>query len=153
MTETVIEVKGLKELLARMQKYPVESAKAQALTMSAALITLWENVPPYPPAPPSSAYDRTGTLGKTLGVGESGGVSGNPDIYTVKPLGGGFEGRFGTKLSYAEYVIGDDTQAAVHQGRWWTMQVVANKASEKIVRLFNTLAEKLARFLDGKASL
>lgn len=150
MSNTLIEVHGLDELLARMKAYPVKMVQLIAVTMRASLITLWENVPPYPAEPPNSAYDRTGTLGRTLGSSASGGTSGGePSIFTVRKLGEGFEGRFGTNLSYAPYVIGDDTQAAVHSGRWWNMRFVANKASEKINRLWQTLGDKMAKFLEG----
>jgi hypothetical protein len=133
-----------------MKQYPLEMHKAQALTVSAALITLWENVPPYPRAPQSSEYVRTGTLGRTLGSSEGGGNAGEPDIFNVKPLGAnGYEGKFGTRLEYAQYVIGDTTQAA-HLGYWWQMKDIANKSAEKIGRLFNELGEKMARFLEGK---
>lgn len=148
---TVIEVTGLDELIERMQRYPVEMHKAQALTTSAALIVLWENVPPYPKQPgEGSEYQRTGTLGRTLGSGEAGGTVGNPDIFTVKPIGSrGYEGKFGTRLSYAQYVIGDTTQAA-HMGYWWQMKDIAAKSAAKIGRLFNELGEKMARFLEGR---
>src|SRR3972149_3265026 len=108
MPSPVIEVRGLKELIARMKAYPQKLNAALGITMDAAMLTLWENVPPYPPEPEASTYDRTGTLGR----GEAGGKSGGqPDIYEVREMGGGFEGHFGTNLEYAPYVIGDDTQA------------------------------------------
>lgn len=151
MARSLIEVIGLNELLERMKKYPLEMVKGIALTMSASLITLWENVPPYPPPPPNSKYDRTGTLGRSLGSNEGGGVGEEPSVFTIRKLGSGFEGRFGTNLDYAPYVIGDDTQAEIHSGRWWNLRFVANKASEKINRLWQTLGDKMAAFLEGKS--
>jgi hypothetical protein len=158
----LIEVKGLNELMARMQKYPVELHKGMSLTVSSSLLVLWENVPPYPPPPEDSQYARTGTLGKSLGSDISGGAGSEPDIYSVRPLGAtGYEGKFGSRLSYASYVIGDayklgadnnGTQARQHQGRWWTMKTIATKSAEKINRLWNQLGEKMARFLEGKAN-
>lgn len=148
----LIEVSGLNELLARMKKYPAEMMKGMVLTMTASLITLWENVPPYPAEPPNSRYDRTGTLGRSLGSDTGGSAgAGEPDIFTVRKLGASsFEGKFGSNLEYAPYVIGDDTQAEVHSGRWWNMRFVANKASEKINSLWQTLGKKMAAFLEGK---
>src|SRR5689334_22027280 len=105
---------GLTELIARMQAYPEKLAQAMRTTMDASLLVLWESVPPYPPQPDNSAYERTGTLGRTLGSGSGGGAgSTEPEIYEVKAVGsaGGYEGHFGTNLDYAPYVIGDDTQA------------------------------------------
>lgn len=139
------------ELLERMEAYPAKTAEIQAEGVKAAMLTLWENVPPYPPPPPDSVYRRTGSLGRTLGSSESGGASGRrPDIFTVKRLGAGMEGRFGTRLRYAPYVIGDNTQARVHRGRWWTMKDIAVRAQAKITRIFNDIASQLAKFLDGR---
>ena len=151
MANTLIETHGLDELIARMKKYPLELAKGMAVTMAASLIALWESVPAYPEPPADSKYDRTGTLGRSLGSGFSGGAEGEPSIYTIRKLGEGYEGKFGTSLEYAPHVIGDDTQAAVHSGRWWNMRFVANKASEKINRLWQALGNKLASFLEGKS--
>lgn len=150
MSKTIVEVTGLHELQERMAAFPVELAKASAVTMAGALLTLHENVPPYPDPPEDSTYIRTGTLGRSLGASIGGGSSGEPDIFTIKKIGSGFEGKFGSHLNYAQYVIGDDTQAAVHSGRWWNMRFIANRASLKIERLFAQLGEKLAAFLEGK---
>ena len=147
---TQIEVRGLKELQARIAQFPDKLEEAQQVTMDASLLTLWENVPPYPKISFNSSYRRTGTLGRSLGTSAAGGKgSGKPSIYETKKLGSGFEGRFGTDLSYAPYVIGDTTQAT-HMGYWWQMKDIANKAGDKITRLWQTLADKMARFLDGK---
>lgn len=150
MPSPVIEIRGLKEIQERMQEYPQKLNAAIRKTMQAAILALWETVPPYPEPPEGSTYRRTGTLGRTLGSGESGGkASSTPDIYEVKKMGSAYEGRFGSSLEYAPYVIGDDTQAEVHRGRWWTMKVIAERATAKIDRLFEMLAEKLTAWLDG----
>ena len=146
---TQIEVRGLKELQARMKQFPAQLDAAQEKTMEASLLTLWENVPPYPQQPTNTKYDRTGLTGKSLGSAQGGGkAGGEPSIYTVKKLGSGFEGRFGTDLSYAVYVIGE--LQARWNAHWWKLKSVAEKSSEKIVRLWQTLADKLAKFLDGR---
>ena len=149
MTNT-IEIKGLDELIRRMQAFPTQLKAAMDATMDAAMLVLWENVPPYPPPPDGSTYTRTGTLGRTLGSGPGGGkASGTPEVYEVRELGGGYVGRFGTNLEYAPYVIGDDDQAR-HMQHWWKIGSIAGKSEEKIRGLFATLAEKLAQFLEGK---
>jgi hypothetical protein len=146
----VAEIEGLKELVERMTEYPTELIKTMAVGMSASLNIFWENVPPYPSRPESS-YRRTGTLGRSLGSDQSGGATSEPSVYRIRQLGGGnFEGTFGTNLDYAPYVIGDTTQAQVHSGVWWQMADVATKATPKITELWNNVAEKLARFLEGK---
>lgn len=145
----VIEVRGLDELIARMKAFPTQLKDAMKVTMDAAMLALWENVPPYPPPPSDSTYVRTGTLGRTLGSGEAGGkASGTPEVYEVRALGSGYEGHFGTNLEYAPYVIGDDTQAR-HMAHWWKVSAIAEKANEKIQGLFKTMADKLAEWLEG----
>ena len=152
----LVEAKGLNELIERMRRYPVELVKQMAVGMSASLNIFWENVPPYPRQNPESTYVRKGAdgLGGSLGSDEQGGASGQPSIYKVKQLGqgGSFEGTFGTSLDYAPYVIGDTTQAAVHAGKWWQMKNVAEKSQAKIAELWNNIAEKMARFLEGKGA-
>jgi hypothetical protein len=150
MTSPIIEIRGLNEILARMKAYPKKLADSVKVTMQAALLTLWENVPAYPPPPEDSTYVRTGTLGRTLGSGEGGGKgSGQPDVYEVRELGSAWEGHFGTNLEYAPFVIGDEEQAG-HMQHWWKISVIKERAQEKIERLFATLGEKLAAFLEGK---
>ena len=145
-----IEIKGLDELIARMKAYPGKLKSYMDVTMQAAMLTLWENVPPYPEQSSDTDYIRAGTLGRTLGSSEGGGKAmGQPDIYEVHSLGSGYEGRFGTNLEYAPYVIGDTTQAWMHY-RWWRMKDIAERARAKIEGQFRTMAEKLAAFLDGK---
>lgn len=144
-----IEVHGLTEVITRMQAYPDKLKAVLSATMDAAMLILWESVPPYPPPPPNSSYDRTGTLGRTLGSSEGGGTgSGHPSIYEVRQLGSGYEGHFGTNLEYAPYVIGDDDQSAFMY-HWWQMKDVASAASEKITRVFDDMTAQLKAFLEG----
>lgn len=150
MPSPIIEVRGLQEIQQRMRAYPAKLSAAIKTTLGAALLALWENVPPYPPEPENSTYTRRVLLGKSLGSSEGGGKAGSqPDIFEVKQLGAEWEGHFGTNLEYAPYVIGDDTQAEVHQGRWWTIKVIAERANEKIQKLFGVMAERLAAWLDS----
>jgi hypothetical protein len=150
MTSPIIEIRGLDELIQRMRAYPQKLTASLRVTMQAALLALWENVPAYPPPPDDSTYVRTGTLGRTLGSGEGGGKGGGqPSIYEARELGSGFEGHFGTNLEYAPYVIGDDTQAK-NMSHWWKISVVAERAKDKIDSLFKTLGDKLAAFLEGR---
>ena len=57
------------------------------------------------------------------------------------------EASFGTRLDYAPYVIGDEEQAKVHRGRWWTISKVAERATGKITKVFTLMAQNLAAFL------
>lgn len=149
-----IEVKGLTELIQRMSDYPRQLKEAMKVAVDATLLALWGAVPPYPAPPQGSKYVRTGTLGRSLGSGDGGGASGgHPSIFTEKNLGNAnFEARFGTNLEYAPYVIGDNTQAWMHQGRWWVMADIATAAAQKISEIFNALADRLVEFLEGSGS-
>ena len=151
---TTIEVTGLKEIIERLEKWPHALTKSTAATMGKAIFELQKAVPPYPPRLPGQKYMRTGMLGASLGSGFGGGPSGGkPDVFTVRQLGtqaGAFEGKFGTKLGYAEYVIDDNKQAGIHRGRWWTMTTIAKKAMAPIDKLFRALAAEMASDLDGK---
>ena len=151
MTSPLIEIKGLEEIRARMAQFPQQLEQSEKVTMDASLTTLWENVPPYPQQPAGSTYTRTGTHGRKLGSGYEGGAGGGkPSIFSSKKVGGGFEGRFGTNNEYSQWVIGDDTQAQVHQGRWYKIGDIAKKSEAKIIKLWEIMADKLAKFLDGK---
>ena len=142
--------KGIDELIKRMDKYPEKVHALMDVAMRATLLTTHENVMPYPAAKPDSTYRRTGTLGRTLGSDTLGGVVGAPEIFEVRSMGSNFEGHFGTNLEYAPYVIGDTTQAKIHQGRWWTLSKVVEKAMPKIERIWKQLAETMAKYLEGK---
>ena len=144
-----IHTKGLDELTRRMSEYPDKLDRGMKETTDATLLTLWENVPSYPSPPADSEYRRTGTLGRSLGGGEGGGRSGGqPDIYATTKIGGGWEGRFGTRTNYAPYVIGDSTQAWVHKGRWWVMSDIVKAAQPKIEKLWSALASAMKDFLE-----
>lgn len=146
-----IVIEGLDELSARFAQFPDAFQRVMHKTMEASLLHLWGSVPEYPEPPGTSTYTRTGTLGRTLGSSEGGGRSGGkPDIYEVKQGPGYTEGEFGTNLSYAPYVIGDNEQAWMHRGRWWTIATVAERAKDGIERLFQAAAEEMARWLDGR---
>ena len=147
-----ITVKGLEEVINRMQAFPSHLEKLLEKTMDAVLLIVWENLSSYPPRPENSTYRRTGTLGKTLGIDESGARTGKPDIYEVKKAGAFTIARFGTRLEYAPYVIGDKDkeQAWMHQGRWWTLPEVAERARDKITQAWQTLADRMAKFVEGR---
>jgi len=141
----MITIDGLKEITERMDEAPAQLEEGTKITMNASMAVLHENIPPYPNVPNPT---RTGTLGRTLGSSMDGGAMGQPQIYEVTPLGGAnIQGRFGTNLDYAPYVIGE-AQAWMHY-RWWMLRDVAKAAEGKIAELWNQLLEKLAAFLDG----
>lgn len=157
----IVEYRGLDEILARMRAFPQTLKKISKIGMEASLNTLWENVPSYPAPPEDSTYQRTGTLGRTLGSSDAGGnAGGKPSIFEVKQQGpsGFVEGRFGTNLDYAPYVIGPaegakgERQAWMHKDRWWHLTDIIPKAQPKITAIWDGIAQKLAAFLDAKSS-
>lgn len=155
MSSVNITIDGLEELQKRMAQWPNKFNAVIRKTLQASLLTIWQRVGEkgYPKQPTESKYRRTGTLGRSLGTSEQGGLSGKPDVYRVKKEGGWQSATFGTRLGYAPYVIGDKTseQAQVHAGRWWTIPEIAEEVTDKIKRLFEIAAETMVRFLDGKA--
>lgn len=151
MSEIRVEIKGLDEIRERMRQFPQKWAQVLSFTFRASLLKVWELIPPYPPEPPESTYIRTGTLGRSLGSSEAGGhTGGSPDIFEID-LGQPYSSAsFGTRLEYAPYVIGEQEQAQVHQGRWWTMLKLANISKPHILRLFERMRDTVSRWLDGR---
>ena len=146
-----IEIRGLRELFARMSAFPMQLSRAVKKTMEASLLHVQGSVPPYPQAPEGvNARGRTGLLGRTLGRGMSGGNIGRAAIHEIKMGAGGFsEGRFGTNVEYAEKVIGE-TQQSPWSGYWWNILQVAEKARPGVIKLFHAMGDELAKWLDRK---
>jgi hypothetical protein len=118
-------------------------------TMEAAMLTAQEKIPGYPSKPAGSSYARTGTLGRTLGVGQTGGAIGKPEIFVQKRIGQArYEGTIGTGLHYAQYVIGE--RQARHMTHWWTVKTWSRLAAKKIQRLYNNTMNQLARWIEGR---
>ncbi len=145
-----IRVVGLDPLIKRMDQHQDKLNQGMQEAMTDSLLVMTESVPGYPSPPENSSYRRTGTLGRTLGSSVEGGKSGQPQIFSVTAIGGGWEGRFGTNLEYAPYVIGDGSQSKTHQKRWWVLSDVAEKAAPKIERVWQLLAAAIAKYLEGK---
>ena len=138
-----IEVKGLQELINKVGRITPEIQRAMDKTMEASLNTLHENVPSYPRKPEASSYIRTGTLGKSIGMNNA-----KPTVYSIKGSGAKIEGRFGTDLSYAKYVIDPDRQAYMHRGRWWTTDNIVKASKSKILRLWDKMIQIVKRRLN-----
>ena len=80
----------------------------------------------------------------------SGGSVGSPDVLKSVPMGTtGYAGEFGSNVTYAADVIGDGTQKPVHQGVWWTMQKVLDRAMDKIISIHAKAGEQLVKYLSG----
>lgn len=145
-----ISVKGLSELIARMRTAPSKMAIFVQDAMKTSLNELGENVPPYPPERMGQKYMRTESLGRSMGSGFGGGRQGAPDIFEVTTNGNSVEGRYGSRLGYAEYVIGEGRQAWMHKGRWWTVRNILNKSMGAILGIWSKVADRIAAYLGGR---
>lgn len=145
MTDEIIITTTPADLFQRLNGYPDKLAKEMEYTLNQSLHHVVGSVPEYPVQLPTS-YRRTGTLGRSVGIG-----SPRPDIFEVKRIGQGYEGVMGSNLSYAPYVIGSRTQSGVMRSKnWWTMRTVAEKAKPGVERLFQKMTERLAAWIAGR---
>lgn len=142
-----IEVKGLEQARRRFAQFPRILDEEAKKTMEQSLLHLQGSVPAYPPPPATSSYKRTGQLGRSMGVGMNGGKLGKPDIYRIKKVGRGYEGHFGSSLSYAGRVIGE-RQESPWVAYWWNIKTVAQRAQRGIERLFSQMADRIANRLN-----
>lgn len=144
----MIEIKGLDEILARWDSSQAKFQGTKITTMIESLEAVHAKVPAYPPPPIGSKYHRTEKLGKSVGSGFSGGAQGQADVNTVK-LGSGYvEGKFGSRLGYSEYVIGEN-QAGMHSSNWWKLLKALEMALDKIDALWVSAMDKLAEWMNG----
>lgn len=99
--------------------------------MDESMAYVWGKIPPYPEEPVGSQYRRrlSGGLGGSLST-------------EVKPLGSDIVGVLGSNIEYGPWVISTERfgdrgpQAWMHQGRWWTLQDVVEKAMSKVIEIF-----------------
>lgn len=145
-----ISVSGLNELIGRLRGAKSKMAILLNEAMKESLRTLQASVLPYPSERMGQKYIRTERLGQSLGSGFGGGAHGVPDIFEIEMAGGALEGRFGTRVGYAEYVIGEGTQAWMHAGRWWTIRTILNNAMKIIGGIWERVGIRIAAYIDGK---
>ena len=139
------------DLLHRMRRYPKKLDDELEEAMEAALHQVHAKVKAYPIY--ESDYERQNILGKSLGsdmhTGGRVSDSGANLIKRHRRLGQGkYEGRFGTSLEYAQYVIGTKTQAG-HMSHWWTMDEIKERAEPGIKKIFEEMTRRLVKFLGG----
>lgn len=158
MTTVVLEIRGLDELLERLgDKSLVADALVEALDKS--VKTLQARAARYPPSPSGYRmefvsskqrryffwalrtgrirvpYRRTGTLGRKI---------------TTRVDRGTLTGRVGLKLGYGPYVIGDEKQARIHKGRWYTWTGIAREKLPEIKGYFAVAARVITVRLAGQ---
>jgi len=158
--DITIDASGMEPLRRKIAAFENRAKRAMRMSMEATLLVVWENVPPYPDPPATSTYTRTGTLGRSLGSSEQGGMGGqSPDILKVDVKGDQITGTFGTTLYYAPYVIGGDTglaqsQTATHaRTGWYTIpQTLWEKSEKKVRRIWDDMAKELVAWFEGRGA-
>lgn len=142
-----IEIKGIAELLRKFGAADEKVRDVLAEGMSDALVVIGENIPRYPPQRPGQKYKRTGRLGRSMGSTMGGGKAGPADIESVEIGDKYVVGKYGSRLEYAQYVIGEETQAWMHVGRWWTERKVAQKVEKKVFAVFKNAARRFIEWM------
>jgi len=139
-----VTIIGLDEAIKRIQGIDQKMPKFQIDTMLRTVLWTLGQIPPYPPPPPGSKYRRTMRLGQSI----TSLASTNPDsLSKVEPMFGGVRGIIGTNVSYAHFVIKEGEQAAVHQGRWWTLERVIEGLRDKIIEFWSKEMDNFIRGL------
>lgn len=100
--------------------------------MTQSLALLVDDIATYPSPPAGSTYRRTGNLGRAWTSAQ----------YEIHASTGGITGVIGNAVrdrrgrAYGPYVQDADEQAAQHRGRWQTDEMVAERNTPAIVRLW-----------------
>jgi hypothetical protein len=100
------------------------------MTMSLALLV--DDIAEYPPPPSGSSYRRTLNLGRAWTSAQ----------YEIHASTGGITGVIGNAVrdrrgrAYGPYVQSAEDQANVHRGRWSTDEMVAERNTNAIVRIW-----------------
>lgn len=94
-------------------------------------------VPGYPPELPNQQYIRTFDLGESItnGPGGVGGSLISLGAQTILSVG----------VPYAQWVVNEPTQAAIHQGRWWTIQKIVKQITPDVVMAYIETIRALIR--------
>ena len=133
-----LEVQGLDALIRRFgtSNLVVREEAGDALEKGVAL--LHRKIAGYsqntPSKPPGSTYDRTFTLART---------------FTHRVERSKFLGQVGTNLHYGPYVMSKSGQAAIHRGRWYTVESVGEEQMPTIEGYFAVATENIVRRLAG----
>ena len=137
-----IEIRGLDAIVHRLNAGTVQKFANEALGKSTVAVhtRLSEYTQTYPRGtgrvPP---YIRTFTLKESI-------------QFSVTPLGAAGtsgEGRIYTALDYAPAVIGHESQMAIHMGRWWTEQSVAEEMLPTVIGYFSEAMDKAGQEIAG----
>jgi len=128
-----LNTKELEQLVNLGPRLPKSTAKGIGTGLAHSILYLQSKTPPYPPKLPTSMYRRTGTLGRTL----TGQTQSGEEGWVVNEVGGkGLKmyGRWGTKVPYGHWVVGED-QGAAFIDRWWQLSDILAAELNAIVGL------------------
>ena len=135
MTDITVQVKGDKQLLKKMlNRAVIDGELLEAVDKAGVVVT--KRLQTYPPARPSSTYDRTGTLGRKWQVRS----------FVKRPSS--FVSEVTNPVSYAPYVQAADSQAWMHAGRWPTDRQVLKEQGRKIRGFFEAALRNIRRYLE-----
>lgn len=148
MAKSRIEIRtNPPDLFQRLEGYEQRVDTEINKTMEAALRHVEGSAPEYPVQGAGITYNRTYTLGRSIGL-----QGGRAEIREVRRIGRGkYEGRVGTRLYYAPYVIGDPQARNIQasSSNWWTITDWAKKAEKGIANLFEKMCDRMASWIDG----
>lgn len=138
MIEIQVEFRGLEELARRFGNIAAINRaldSGMAAWVKQIVRSRFTGMQNYAPPPAGSTYIRTGTLG--------GGWN--------HAMHGPLRHAITNPVMYAPYVVGDNEQAWVHRGRWWT---AARRVEQYLPDLVNNLATAAASILEtGRVAL
>ena len=122
-----IEIKGLDRLLKRLNNAKVKKELTEAMDKS--VVVVHERAATYPPSG-SSSYRRTRRLGNSWDM-------------KVTALSGDIKGVVSNPTEYGPWVMGADTQARVHKGRWATTTKIIEEKRQKIFGFFEQAVDRI----------
>lgn len=130
MIEMTIELES-NDVRNMLKRLPLVFFKHQRRSMDKSVKLVQRRQQAYPPAPPSSSYRRTGTLGRRWST-------------QVRPIIGSVRGEGYNPTPYYPYVQGED-QAQVHAGRWTATKEQLKKSENEIVEFHKAGLEDAIR--------
>lgn len=130
MATVTMKVEGVDKLMRHLE--PKQYQRVVRQTMREATKLIKDPLQTYPPRIPTSPYRRTFTL-----------MQGWTSV--VRQKAGWILGIVGNRVAYAPYVQDKTRQAEVHQGRWRTVQDIAQAKADEVVNLFHYAIDKALR--------
>lgn len=143
MSDLSVNIIGADKLAKKIDKIVKTFPKASEKAMLDSVLYVHSQTPAYPPPPPMSKYTRTGTLGRSVTTLQGKHADA---LSRIEPLNGGrgVQGYVGTKLTYADSVIGEHQKRAF-AGRWWRLVDVVTKSRNGIMRIWQRTLQDLIK--------